>query len=1024
MDLLRKLSGQDEKMQILRNNFEALDSRAVDVKTEVEDAELRTGKKRKHEVENWLGNVERMKNGVQNLEQEVRERKISLLLLGNRVDKLNVEIAQLREQGSFQGGLLLDVCVIRGESLLPTELTGQTVQQNLEKIWACLMDDPEELRIGIWGMGGAGKTSLAVNIHNKLIENSETHDHVFWCTVSKDHDYSIGKLQSDIAKCLKLDLSNENAEKKRAAKLSQAFARRGKCVLFLDDVWDKIDLHRVGIPNGCKLILTARSFDVCRKMGCKEFKVEPLSEEDAWNLFWAKLCDGKDTTLSPEVIDIAKFVAAECDGLPLGIITMAGSMRGVDDIREWRNVFEQLKELTMGHEDMEKDVLSSLKLSYSRLNGTKLKDCFLYCALYPEDWNIPRNELIRYFIAEGLIDRSKSLIRKFDEGHTILNKLERSCLLEHCDYDDDENTYVKMHDLIRDMALKITENRFMVKACVGLKEIPHLQECAGNLEKVSLMCNDIQEIPCGWSPRCHSLSTLILKGNQLVSIAASFFKHMHALQVLDLSNNSEIEVLPNSISDLVNLTALLLANCSSLTYVPPLGKLRALEELDLSFTRIKEVPQGVDMLVNLRSLNMENTCLEKITSGTLSRLSHLQLLRLQGTRVEIQAAEELEGLTKLEELEVHLGDAHSFNGIVKFLQHREVPLHKYFLQLGDPQFNFDYKIYSKLITWRGKNISKGEEDVSLLPYDLKDLIIEDQRFTSDCFCDVFPSFWGNARHLQYCEIKNCRGIKCIVSVCSDFTFPSSSRNEEEIEVDDDRLGESRNAPFQSVQILILSLLPDLWGLNRRKKLVGPGLGFGVIVPCWGFSNLRKLCVSFCHNMKRVFTPGLQLPHLEWIAIENCNAIEQIFDSADTPLLEPSRLLLSCSPSEFESFWEGIEKCFFGNNYNMPLILPKLKKLELDSLSKLESICEGIMVCDSIEEINIIKCPKLKRLPLLLPIDNNGQPSAPVTLKEINIARDIDWWESLEWDSPDTKDVLQPFLCFLSDRKCVGVYSRF
>ncbi|THG22948.1 hypothetical protein TEA_019565 [Camellia sinensis var. sinensis] len=239
MELLRKLIGQDEKMQTLRNNLEALDSRAADVKAEVEDAELQTRKKQKHEVENWLRNVERMKNGFQNLEQEVRERKISLLLLGNRVDKLNAEIAQLHEQGSFQGGLLLDV---------------------------------------------------------------------------------IGKLQSDIAKCLKLDLSNENDEKKRAAELSQAFASRGKCVLFLDDVWHKIDLHRVGIPNGCKLILTTRLFDVCRKMGCKEFKVEPLSEEAAWNLFWAKLCNGEERTLSPEVIDIARFVAAECDGLHLGLL--------------------------------------------------------------------------------------------------------------------------------------------------------------------------------------------------------------------------------------------------------------------------------------------------------------------------------------------------------------------------------------------------------------------------------------------------------------------------------------------------------------------------------------------------------------------------------------------------------------------------------------------------------------------------------------------------------------------------------
>ncbi|GMP65681.1 hypothetical protein CsSME_00026374 [Camellia sinensis var. sinensis] len=530
------------------------------------------------------------------------------------------------------------------------------------------------------------------------------------------------------------------------------------------------------------------------------------------------------------------------------------------------------------------------------------------------------------------------------------------------------------------------------------------------------MRNNIQEIPCGWSPRCHSLSTLILKRNQLVSIAESFFKHMHALQVLDLSHNSEIEELPNSISDLVKLTALLLAKCTSLTYVPPLGKLRALEELDLSGTGIREVPQGVDTLVNLKNLNMEDTNWLEISGGTLSRLSHLQSLGLRCTSVPVEIQVELEGLTKLEEFNVHLADVHSFNQIVKFVQHCEVPLDRYRLELADDMDFWD-RSYSKSVRWMGKGCitNGGEEDVSFLPYDLEALMIRNQWFTSDCFCDVFPSFWGNARHLQFCAINNCRGIQSILSVFFSSTFSSSSRNEKEMEVDGDQLGESRNAPFQSVQILILIDLQDLRGLIGWKKLAGSELGFGVIAPHGTFSNLRNLEISSCPKMKSVFTPGLQLPHLEQITIRNCNEIEEIFDGARTTLSELNRLCLSCSLSEFESICEGMETSFFGNNYDMPFILPKLKRLELDSLAKLESICEGIMVCDSIKEINIIECPKLKRLPLFLPIDNNGQPSAPMTLEQINAtSNDIDWWESLVWDLPNTKDVLRPFLTITRD----------
>jgi disease resistance protein RPS2 len=64
-------------------------------------------------------------------------------------------------------------------------------------------------------------------------------------------------------------------------------------------------------------------------------KVEPISKEEAWALFIERL--GHDTALSPEVEQIAKSVARKCAGLPLGIIAMAATMRGVVDVREWRN---------------------------------------------------------------------------------------------------------------------------------------------------------------------------------------------------------------------------------------------------------------------------------------------------------------------------------------------------------------------------------------------------------------------------------------------------------------------------------------------------------------------------------------------------------------------------------------------------------------------------------------------------------------------------------------------------------------
>ena len=191
------------------------------------------------------------------------------------------------------------------------------------------------------------------HIRNKLIENPNTFDNVFWITVSQN--FSIHKLQNGIAAIVHLDLSNVDDEKKRAAKLAQAVMRRQQSVLILDDVWNHFVLEKVGIPvrvNGCKLILTTRLLHVCQRMGCQvKIKVEPFSKEEAWSLFLEKV--GHGIALPPEVRDIARSVAKECAGLPLAITVPAGSMRGVDDICERRNTLEILKESKVGQDDME-----------------------------------------------------------------------------------------------------------------------------------------------------------------------------------------------------------------------------------------------------------------------------------------------------------------------------------------------------------------------------------------------------------------------------------------------------------------------------------------------------------------------------------------------------------------------------------------------------------------------------------------------------------------------------------------------
>ena len=171
---------------------------------------------------------------------------------------------------------------------------------------------------------------------------------------------------------------------------------------------------------------------------------------------------------------------------------------------------------------MEEEVFRILRFSYTHLKDSALQQCLLYCALFPEGYTICRKDLVGYLIDEGVIKGLNSRVAEFDKGYLMLNSLENICLLERIDSDN-----VKMHHLIRDMAIQILQENSpgMFKADVQLKELPDTDAWTDNLTGVSLMHNQIEEIPSSHSPSCPNLSTLLLRCNYYLRfIAESFFK--------------------------------------------------------------------------------------------------------------------------------------------------------------------------------------------------------------------------------------------------------------------------------------------------------------------------------------------------------------------------------------------------------------------------------------------------------------------------------------------------------------------
>ncbi|RVW66937.1 putative disease resistance protein [Vitis vinifera] len=154
--------------------------------------------------------------------------------------------------------------------------------------------DDKVRSVGLYGMGGVGKTTLLNRINNEFLKSRVGFDAVIW----------------------------------------------GDCV-------QTSKCGEVGIPpvndgNKSKVVFTTRFSTVCRDMGAKGIEVKCLAWEEAFALFQAYV--GEDTIYShPHIPKLAETAAKECDGLPLALITLDEQWQEQKTPEEWEKKIQMLK---------------------------------------------------------------------------------------------------------------------------------------------------------------------------------------------------------------------------------------------------------------------------------------------------------------------------------------------------------------------------------------------------------------------------------------------------------------------------------------------------------------------------------------------------------------------------------------------------------------------------------------------------------------------------------------------------------
>ncbi|XP_039127496.1 probable disease resistance protein At4g27220 isoform X1 [Dioscorea cayenensis subsp. rotundata] len=484
-------------------------------------------------------------------------------------------------------------------------------------------------------MGGVGKTTLVKDIAKQAKEQS-LFGEVVMVTISQNID--LKRIQTVIAESLGLDL-NEDSVEVRAVKLADRLTdTENKVLVILDDLWEKLDLSKVMIPRSqmgttCKVVITTRNKDVCERMSCQEIvELKKLSDEESWSLFRSRAGDAVESRTMRE---LARNVARECDGLPLALVVLGAALKGKRP-EIWNTVLKQLK---LSREvdllGVSKEVFQSIKLSFDFLESEATESCFLHCCLYPEDWDIPNEELMHMMVGGGLLIGVETLNDAQGRVDLLLDQLKaRGLLLQ-----GSSESCVSMHDVVRDVAIHISEKDhvFYVRAGQSWEKWPRTVESEmRNCRRLSLMNNDIKDLPPN-PMEYPKLETLILRDNAwLASIPEMFFQHMGCLMVLDLSS-TRIKSLPKSVSCLTNLKVLNLRNCHYLKDISHINGLKVLEMLILKGSPVSIAPEGVGWTQNLRFVDLNYSMNDYFSKGfpRFHRLEQLFMDKFAGSFREL-----------------------------------------------------------------------------------------------------------------------------------------------------------------------------------------------------------------------------------------------------------------------------------------------------------------------------------------------------------------------------------------------------
>nr|XP_023915196.1 putative disease resistance protein RGA3 [Quercus suber] len=922
--------------------------------------------------------------------------------MANKVKRIRESLKEINDEAS-QFGLAKGGPTNANPGIIPNRETTSSLHQSeivgreddASKIVDLLLNATNEPLsvIPIIGMAGLGKTTLAKLVYNNELVNKHF-DETIWVCVSDNFDDK--RILREIFESIahnSCTLENKNAIIECLKKEMQG----KRFLLILDDLWnedsmkwDDLRTTLLGINSnvGNGIIVTTRKHRVAEimKTTLPLYHLEKLSKDDCWSIINKKVSLNERIPLTPDLEAIGREIAEKCGGVPLLARVLGGTMSCKREKSEWLAIQNSK---VWNSPDVSNGILLILKLSFDHLYPPSLKNCFTYCAIFPKDYNMGKEELIQHWMAEGFLQQSQGhFLVMEDIGNEYFDKLLSNSLFQ----DTKSNDYgdiisCKMHDSVHDLALLISKQETLhlednirhlplISNDQTTTTIPPPKEDMSHIRSFSLISNNqvTPIIPLSRDVMCRLRTIFWMHvdlGNKLLDLKCVRDLTLFGREIEELPNSigeirhlrllrieqTKIKVLPNSVTKLYNLQTLVIKDCYCLERLPKdLRNLISLRHIDIDHQYIKQLPINMGQLTCLQTLPFfvigqdVGHRIEEV--GCLSKLrGKLHIYNLEHVRDEEEAkTANLVGKAGVHKLKLHWNEEREGNNNDEDVLEGLQP-HPSLKSLKIE--NFEGEKFPSWI-WARNNSGGGG---FLLEQLLK------IRLENCNKCSKIPTL-GHLPRLRVLQIEKMENVRCIgTEFYINYGGERSSHNGG---------GSGRNVVFPALKTLVLRRLPNLveWKdamelttietvfpcleelnilLQNNRSLMSiyiSNCSDLVSIPAYqDVTSLQSFRISGCEKLSELSIALLTLPSLETFEVSGCPNLRSFPSLQGAGSLLPS-LAISCGDEVLPT---ALQSCMSLSSLSIKecpnlILIPELRKLH--SLTKLE-------ICD---------CPNLKSIP--------------------------------------------------------------